>query len=510
MKTKYFLIIILSLSITKFIFCQVNQAWLAIYDGPAGIYDEGHSLAVDTSGNVYVACRAGFGNSGKFSILKYNQLGTLEWSLLQGIESSYAQANDIVIDNSGFIYATGTAGINQNFLDILTIKFNSSGSVIWSRNYHLANDDDLAYKMKMDKQNNVYIIGGCYDSSNIFNIVTIKYDQNGNLLWSGKSVFQGGHPEFLGIGVFNDSNIYVTGGSYPNSKLIKYNSAGQEIWSKLFLGRSKALAVDSNENIIVAGHYNKFLVRKFNKDGDSIWYSLLGGASGEAHDVLINKENNACVTGNSGGEYLTVKLDPSGELIWNGVSNTGDPFSISRSIAKDTSDNIYVTGELWSTFSRYGTFKYNRSGSRVWSQYFNLINSCYANKVVADNKGNVYVTGRVLIGNGGFNVGTIKYSQIVDVNEISNEFIYSYQLLQNYPNPFNPITKITFYLLHSANVNLIVYDMLGIEVKSIVKGDLSMGRHEFDFDGSNFASGVYYYKLFSDNFNETKKMILLK
>ena len=99
---------------------------------------------------------------------------------------------------------------------------------------------------------------------------------------------------------------------------------------------------------------------------------------------------------------------------------------------------------------------------------------------------------------------------LVSVYEPENVLPTNFIFYQNYPNPFNPITKITFYLPRNANVKLIVYDMLGKEVKSIVNSKLSMGRHEYDFDGSNFASGVYYYKLISDEFVETKKMILLK
>ncbi len=99
---------------------------------------------------------------------------------------------------------------------------------------------------------------------------------------------------------------------------------------------------------------------------------------------------------------------------------------------------------------------------------------------------------------------------IVGVNNVYNNIPPRFSLEQNYPNPFNPITKITFSLPQNADVKLIVYDLLGREVRSIVNEQLSPGKYTYDFDGSNLPSGVYYYKLITDDFSETRKMVLLK
>lgn len=86
----------------------------------------------------------------------------------------------------------------------------------------------------------------------------------------------------------------------------------------------------------------------------------------------------------------------------------------------------------------------------------------------------------------------------------------SYRLLQNYPNPFNPITTISFELPESNLVKLTVYNILGQRVKELVNKELSAGHHKFQFDGSAFASGVYFYRLSAGDFNSTKKMIIIK
>jgi len=86
----------------------------------------------------------------------------------------------------------------------------------------------------------------------------------------------------------------------------------------------------------------------------------------------------------------------------------------------------------------------------------------------------------------------------------------NFELAQNYPNPFNPTTTITFALPTSANVKLNVFDMAGRHVKTLVNGYVNAGSYDVNFDASNLASGVYFYKLTSDNVNIVKKMVLMK
>jgi hypothetical protein len=98
-----------------------------------------------------------------------------------------------------------------------------------------------------------------------------------------------------------------------------------------------------------------------------------------------------------------------------------------------------------------------------------------------------------------------------------NSIVSSYKLEQNYPNPFNPTTKIKFDLPHlykgglgGVLVSLKIYDITGREIKTLVNEYLNPGTYEVTFDGSNFASGVYFYELKTNNFVITKKMVLIK
>lgn len=86
----------------------------------------------------------------------------------------------------------------------------------------------------------------------------------------------------------------------------------------------------------------------------------------------------------------------------------------------------------------------------------------------------------------------------------------NYSLKQNYPNPFNPSTSISFSIPKSGNVKLSVFNSLGEEVTILVNGFIPAGLKTVKFDAQNFQSGVYYYRLETSGFVETKKMVLLK
>jgi photosystem II stability/assembly factor-like uncharacterized protein len=96
------------------------------------------------------------------------------------------------------------------------------------------------------------------------------------------------------------------------------------------------------------------------------------------------------------------------------------------------------------------------------------------------------------------------------VKSISNNIPEQFYLRQNYPNPFNPSTKINFSLPKSTNVKLAVYDMNGKEVEVLVNQNLQAGVYEADWHAANLASGIYFYTLKTNDFTDTKKMILVK
>jgi hypothetical protein len=103
--------------------------------------------------------------------------------------------------------------------------------------------------------------------------------------------------------------------------------------------------------------------------------------------------------------------------------------------------------------------------------------------------------------------GTVTYSEEVNV-EVEIPLVYA--LEQNYPNPFNPSTTIKYSISEDGFVKLLVYNLLGEEVTTLVNNEQKAGRYEVVFDASKLSSGVYLYRLESKNFLSIKKMLLIK
>ncbi|MHB8337709.1 MAG: choice-of-anchor V domain-containing protein [Ignavibacteriaceae bacterium] len=91
-----------------------------------------------------------------------------------------------------------------------------------------------------------------------------------------------------------------------------------------------------------------------------------------------------------------------------------------------------------------------------------------------------------------------------------NNIVNSFKLDQNYPNPFNPATNINFSIAKPGHVKLEVYNSVGNKVAVLVNGYRAEGSYSVSFNGDNLSSGIYFYRLVTNNFDETKKMILMK
>jgi hypothetical protein len=133
-----------------------------------------------------------------------------------------------------------------------------------------------------------------------------------------------------------------------------------------------------------------------------------------------------------------------------------------------------------------------------------------------------------IVGDGGAILNTVDGGgNFVEITNLSSQMPVGISLHQNYPNPFNPVTKIKFDVpngvpplkgVRGMMTRLIIYDILGREVATLLNESLKPGSYEAEWDGSNFASGIYFYSLqtedasssLSTGFNETKKMVLMK
>jgi len=112
--------------------------------------------------------------------------------------------------------------------------------------------------------------------------------------------------------------------------------------------------------------------------------------------------------------------------------------------------------------------------------------------------------------------GTPRHQRNITVNVgastgiTGNEVAAKFELSQNYPNPFNPTTKIQYSVAKQTDVRIIIFDAVGKQVSEMVKRDVPQGSYSVDFNGTRLGSGVYFYRLITNEFTDTKKMMLIK
>ena len=107
--------------------------------------------------------------------------------------------------------------------------------------------------------------------------------------------------------------------------------------------------------------------------------------------------------------------------------------------------------------------------------------------------------------------GILKSSQpFTSIRDLTGPVAAVFSLDQNYPNPFNPSTTIRFTLSHRAQTTLTVFNLLGQQVSVLINGEVSAGSHAVTFDGSDLASGVYFYRIHAGDFVQTKKLMILR
>lgn len=348
---------------------------------------------------------------------------TQEWSMSYVLPDNSTQtANDVVTDQSGNVYLTGSTSKGYARLDMLVTKYSSAGVYQWTRSY---NNSSVAYSNENGKTitsysnsgKNYVIASGEVNYNGTTPIaVTIAYDEDGNLKWiRGAYLAPFGQSITLNKIVSDASgNCYLTGGNGQKVFLVKYDSTGVEKFSLTFdnpsgyhTGIGQDIKLDASGNIFITGQihngtFNKFLLLKYDNDGSLQWSKILQSASNQLtlnSGIVLGNSGNIYVTGNAisaNYDIFTIKYNGSGDTLWtrmyNGTSNTHDYVN---AIAMDASENIYFTGIVNGTYGDAATVKYDSSGAFKWIKTFAGSNG-WADEgkdLSLDNAGNIYVTG---------------------------------------------------------------------------------------------------------------------
>jgi len=246
-----------------------SQQWVARYDGPDS-WDGANALAVDAAGNVYVTgFSIGSGTYYDYVTIKYAPDGSQQWvARYNGPGNDDDEAQALALDGSGNVYVAGLSVGSGTGADYATIKYGPDGGEEWVARYNgPGNSVDYGYGLGVDGAGNVYVTGLSYGSGTGEDYATIKYDgASGDQLWEKRYNGPGNaNDEAQALVVDGVGNVYVTGWSvgYGTSwdyAIIKYGPDGGEQWVARYNGpgngddKARAVAVDGAGNVYVTGY----------------------------------------------------------------------------------------------------------------------------------------------------------------------------------------------------------------------------------------------------------------
>lgn len=206
----------------------------------------------------------------------------------------------------------------------------------------------------------------------------------------------------------------------------------------------------------------------------------------------------------------------NGDSLWvRKYNGPGNSYDNAYDIAIDNLLNVYITGESFGSGTDYdvATIKYSSSGNQEWLVRWSGPGSGWdaGVKIQLDNINNVYIAGGTpqQVGSSS-DFLTIKYSQTSAIKTINNEVPEKYYLFQNYPNPFNNSTFINYQLPIDCNVTLRIFNILGQEIETLVNQPQKAGIYQIKYDVFSLSSGAYFYTIETENYRDTKIMILNK
>ena len=212
----------------------------------------------------------------------------------------------------------------------------------------------------------------------------------------------------------------------------------------------------------------------------------------------------------SGTFTLVNALQPSDHVIAFAVNNAGSMFGVSTlgnkfiRINKATGETTYIGVTNLPTNYINGC-DFDPLTGKMYMMVKNGSNTDVYNVDTATGIGTVTGTITKLVSS-----LAIAGNTFVGINNISSQIPPSYSLLQNYPNPFNPSTNIRYEIPKNSLVKIVVSDELGREIETLVNERQNAGTYEVTLNAMQYSSGVYFYRLTTEGYNETKKMILLK
>ncbi|MHA1104289.1 MAG: OmpL47-type beta-barrel domain-containing protein [Promethearchaeota archaeon] len=371
----------------------LQYEWNVTWGGSGDERCEG--IAVDSSGNIYLAGYQGYANP---CIVKFNKYGVEQWShTISEMWPDYGY--DVAIDSAGNVFLAGTTETFSatTFPDMMLIKYDSDGNhlwnITWGGTYY-----EICYALALDSSDDVYLAGWIDDGNR--DLCLVKFDNSGLLQWSRRWGYN--LPDYAyDVCVDASDNVYIAGtmnrtgstNSWSAMCFVKYNSSGALKFSRTWGGGQDhicyGIAVDSSYNIYLAGE---------------------AGHPGVSSDGMT-----------------LIKYDSSGVELWNRTAQDDD--SVANDIVIDSSDDIFLGGSAYIVGSHYQMIvaRYNPQGDQLWNYTWGGSELEECNCLAFDLLKNVYIAGRTAsFGAGGSDMSLVKLNAIpiIDIHAPKQDDVF--------------------------------------------------------------------------------------
>jgi uncharacterized delta-60 repeat protein len=401
--------------------------WSKTFSGSGSGMESGLKVSVEAgTGNVtVVGTLQGNGAGADLGVLQYNSSGTQLGVFRQGGSGNGKDtARASTVDADGNIYVTGRLQFPGGEEDYITAKYSEAGELLWTARYNgPANLTDVPAAIAVDSPGNVYVTGISPGGPNPSACTTIKYSPDGQELWVARHVSAGSSSN-LGTGIVIDSAgfAYVSANSTVPATgqdvlTLKYDPNGNLLWERRFAGPANGTDVANGivlspaEDFIVTfgssvgtGTGGDALAIKYDLSGTQQWvarYNGPGNLSDTANSAVIDASGAVYVGGSTTGsttgpDFAVIKFAPDGSLAWNVSRSFHNSFFESASrIALDPDGNVIAGGTTGvSGALKMTVAKYSPLGEERWFHQYNVAGTSeFFFSLAVDLGGNAYALG---------------------------------------------------------------------------------------------------------------------
>jgi len=442
------------------------------------------------------------------------------------------------------------AGSSQDSLNgkksMTLIKIDHSGNEEWRKITGGGNNEGFS---AIETKDGSFVIAGFYvfhiNETDSVNLIYIeKTDSEGNTIWTYEQPYveetfvhnyaaceiiqtkDGGYAS-------TGSPEYMPSWGSFSSFVLKLDSLGIKEWftpdSTNYIGDESRSIVQTEDNgYVFTGqsdwnqHYSDIFLYKTDSIGNFQGLWIFGGTLyySMSYSLKYTLDKGFVILGSTYGPSISlgylIKTDENCIMEWDliiGDQESETENSVGKSIDVTADGGYILTGntEVISTGkSDIWLIKCDAAGNILWKQTFGMDGDDRVYSVQQTTDGGYILAGYTdSFGSGGKDIWIIKTDE--NGTAINNPLTpQTIKLHQNYPNPFNPYTKIWYNLTKTENVNLSVFNSKGELVQILSDGKKEKGLYEVSFNASELNSGIYFYKLTTENSCETRKMLLLK